>query len=61
MYLAVATSISLADPNCLHKLDSPPKYHERKMPVTCSFEKVTLALHNDLPLCCLHIVLASLV
>lgn len=43
----------------LAKLDISPKCHERKMSVTCSFEKVTLVLHNHLPLCCFHIVLAS--
>lgn len=31
------------------------------MSVASSFEKETLALHNHLPLCCWHIVLAGLV
>lgn len=44
----------------LANLDISFKCHERKMSVTCSLKKVTLVLHNHLPLCCFHIVLASL-
>lgn len=57
----MAESFGFSRSKLLAKLDISPKCHERKMFVTCSFEKVTLALHNHLPLCCFHIVLASLI